>query len=250
MEELKDLLLGRSRQARERVGGIADWLDRMTENLVRRPCTLIWEEMKRDAADAVASAGAGTDALRVFLDAIKLQPPASRKKIHLVGHSTGGLLFAHLLGAISRQNITIESCHLLAPACSMELYQQHYQPVLEGQRTVQLNRMHIYNLRDQLEQDDKVASEVFYRKSLLYLVSNAFERTSEKPLLGMEKFRDHIGEHTNAPTIHYSNGATSVRTRSTSHGGFDNDPRTMNNILRDILGSQPVVPFTRESLTY
>ena len=249
-EELKDLLLGKSGQANERVGGIPDWLDRMTENLVRRPGTLIWEEMKRDAAAAFSSAGAGTDSLKVFLDALKQQPPARRKKIHLVGHSTGGILFAHLLNAVSRHRFNIESCHLLAPACSMDLYQETYRPVLEGKKTLKLKRLHIYNLRDELEQDDQVGSEIFYRKSLLYLVSNAFERSQAKPLLGMEIFKDQIGAHANAPAIHYSNGTSSTRTRSKTHGGFDNDPVTMNHILRDILGKRPAVPFTGETLEY
>lgn len=249
-EELKDLLTGKSEQANERVGGIPDWLDRMTENLVRRPGTLIWEEMKRDAAAAFSRAGAGTDSLRVFLDALKKQPPASRKKIHLVGHSTGGILFAHLLSAVSRHRFTIESCHLLAPACSMALYQDSYRPVLEGKRSLKLKRMHVYNLRDELEQDDKVGSRIFYRKSLLYLVSNAFERSKGKPLLGMEIFRDGVGDHVNAPQIHYSNGTSSRQTRSKTHGGFDNDPVTMNHILQDILGRRPEAPFTHESLDY
>ncbi len=249
-EELKDLLTNKSGQASERVGGIPDWLDKMTENLVRRPGTLIWEEMKRDAARAFASDGAGTDALKVFLDALKQQPESKRKKIHLVGHSTGGILFAHLLTAVARHHFTIESCHLLAPACTLDLYQDTYRVVLEGSRSLKLKRLQIYNLRDQLEQDDQVGSEIFYRKSLLYLVSNAFERSPEKPLLGMEIFSRDLGEHPNAPSLHYSNGVSSRNTRSTTHGGFDNDPVTMNHILKDILGQAPATPFTTESLDY
>ena len=41
----------------------------------------------------------------------------------------------------------------------------------------------------------------------------------------------------------YSNGRGSV-TRSTSHGGFDNDEFTLNSLLTGILGQAPARPFT------
>jgi len=50
--------------------------------------------------------------------------------------------------------------------------------------------------------------------------------------------------------IHYSNGQPSEFTSSTSHGGFDNDPDTMNALLFTILGEEPKHPFTKESLAY
>ena len=52
--------------------------------------------------------------------------------------------------------------------------------------------------------------------------------------------------------VHYSNGIASPRdkTNATTHGEFDNDPATMNAVLRNILGEAPPVPFTEESLRY
>jgi hypothetical protein len=66
----------------------------------------------------------------------------------------------------------------------------------------------------------------------------------------MEKFKTGIDDHANAPVVHYSNGVNSSKTRSSTHGGFDNDPVTMNHILRDILGRAPAQPFTSDSLKY
>jgi hypothetical protein len=53
--------------------------------------------------------------------------------------------------------------------------------------------------------------------------------------------------------FHYSKGrvTSGVRTASASHGGFDNDPATMNDVLKTVLGKSKVPhPFTKESLTY
>ena len=41
-----------------------------------------------------------------------------------------------------------------------------------------------------------------------------------------------------------------MRTASTSHGGFDNDPATMNDVLKRILGKLPAAPFTKDNLDY
>lgn len=108
--------------------------------------------------------------------------------------------------------------------------------------------MTIYNLRDKLEKDDSVAT--LYRKSLLYLVSNAFEREKEKPLLGMKRFSSSIQKVGDLPHIHCSNGVSGNATRSTTHGGFDNDVTTMNHILRRVMGGAPVRLFTTEDLDY
>jgi len=40
------------------------------------------------------------------------------------------------------------------------------------------------------------------------------------------------------------------RTLSTAHGGFDNDPATMNDILQRVLGKAPKRPFNKSDLHY
>jgi hypothetical protein len=44
-------------------------------------------------------------------------------------------------------------------------------------------------------------------------------------------------------------GAGSHSTSST-HGGFDNDPATLNSVLHRILGGPPVRPFTTRDLQF
>jgi pimeloyl-ACP methyl ester carboxylesterase len=245
-EELKDLIFRKETDASERTGGFSDWTDRFIEGLLRRPGTLLWEEMKKDAQDAFAREGAGTDALGRFIKHIR---SSGRKvKLHLVGHSTGAVVIAHLLTTLRRSSINFETCSLMAPACTVDLYHDAYLPVLKKKAQVRLGDMVVYNLKDELELDDNVGQ--IYRKSLLYLVSNSFERSDQKPLLGMEKFVKQVTTVRSMPQFIYSNGVEGKRTRSTTHGGFDNDVYTMNHILRRVMGSAPIQPFTEENLSY
>lgn len=246
IEELKDLILRKEADASDRTGGFSDWTDRFIEGLVRRPGTLLWEEMKQDAHDAFARDGAGTDALGRFTNHIKKS--GRRVQFHLVGHSTGAVVIAHLLQTVRRSSINFSTCSLMAPACTVDLYHDAYLPVLEKKTKVKLGDMAIYNLKDELEQDDSVAK--IYRKSLLYLVSKAFERDKDRPLLGMENYEGLITTAGSQPQFIYSNGVEGQRTRSTSHGGFDNDVYTMNHILRRVLGGAPKQKFTTENLNY
>ncbi|MFK8049842.1 MAG: C1 family peptidase [Halioglobus sp.] len=250
VEELKDLIMGKSAKANELVGGAADWLDRMVEHIVRRPGSLLWNEMKSDAHAAFAKTGAGTESLKYFISALGQTKKGGSKSIHLAGHSTGAVLFAHMVDALRNQTLTIDSCTLMAPACSVDLYHKTYLRILDKKHKLRIKHMDILNLKDKLEQDDTVGSRIAYRKSLLYLVSNAFEQEKELPLLGMEKFVKEVKDSAIPPNFHYSNGVTGNKTRSTTHGGFDNDVHTMNHILRTILGKAPTRPFEEKDLDY
>lgn len=103
-------------------------------------------------------------------------------------------------------------------------------------------------LIDKLEQDDRVT--VLYHKLLLYLVSNAFEKEKQAPLLGMQKFNAGLQKVANMPKIYYSDGVKGTITHSTTHGGFDNDVLTMNHILKRVLGVSASYPFKSEDLEY
>ena len=234
-----------------RAGGLVDWWDNLIEDAVRKPVTPLWEEMKRDArlpfTELVdGNDGDGIDTINAFAAALA----GTGKSIHLAGHSTGGVLLGHLLGALDNLGAAdiIRTCSLMAPACTVDFYNTCYQPRLGGAASavVKLPKMTVYNLNDELERDDNVAYA--YRKSLLYLVSRALERQPEKPLLGMQKYSAELPGEPDLEFI-YSDGR-SGRSTSRSHGGFDNDAPTMNDILATILGSPPPKPFTPEELKY
>ena len=255
LEELKDVIIGKRSDAEERAGAVADWTDRLIERVTRRPGRALWREMKSDAARAFdQGTSPGTETLAAFLSAFA-GPGAVPKKIHLVGHSTGAILHAHLIEALAAQGIElrIASVSLLAPAATVDLFKHAYLPSF-GRGQFGVDAMHVYNLNDQVEQDDNVAT--VYRKSLLYLVSRAFEEEISPPesLLGMQVSSKNLEKlRRDSLFFHYSNGRADpgARTASSSHGGFDNDPVTMNDVLKTVLGKSNVPqPFTKESLEY
>ncbi len=133
----------------------------------------------------------------------------------------------------------------MAPACTVDFYNEHFKPRIGigggSGAVVGLPKLNIYNLNEELELDDNVIYA--YRKSLLYLVSRALERQSNRPILGMEKYSKKLKE----PKFYYSDGKKGV-TKSTSHGGFDNDPNTLNHIMETVLGALPKKPFTKDEM--
>ena len=257
VEELKDAVV-RALSGKRTEGFFRDLQDKLIEHsdlliedFVRKPVTPIWEEMKNDACRPFepkkgGKIGDGLFVVKAFAEALR----DTHVKIHLAGHSTGAVLLGHLLGALDSLGIAdlIDSCHLMAPACSIDFYRQHYQPRLGGTNggkvTVRLPRLALYNLTEQLELDDNVA--LVYRKSLLYLVSRALERQTDKPILGMQRYSKKLARHPGL-SINYSDGKKGD-TASSSHGGFDNDVKTMNTIMARILAKAPAEPFTPDEM--
>lgn len=255
-EELGDVIFRRKKRTEARVGGFSDWTDKLLEWASRIPGRALWREMKSGASLPFRPAGAGTKTLEIFLREFA-SVAGNRPDIHIAGHSTGGILQAHLLNAMEEvaPELRISSCSLLAPACSVDLFRSHYYPYLVSDtESFGINQMLIYNLSNKLEKDDQVGQ--VYRKSLLYLVSRAFEEKTPEAILGMKKYTDKLMNEAEVKAlgdrlkIHYSNGRTSEFSKSETHGGFDNDLDTMNSLLETILGKKPKLPFDKNSLDY
>ncbi len=253
LEELADVVLGRRRQVDARAGGISDWVDRLVEKLTRVPGRALWREMKAGAALPFLDDHAGAQVLAVFIDAMRAA--GKPKKLHLVGHSTGMILLSHLLQRLSRlaPELAIETVSFMAPAGTVELFTDLVQPLLKAPfPQFRICELTIYNLTDALERDDEVTGA--YNKSLLYLVSNAFEEDVPRArILGMERYSRTVERRALARlTIHYSKGEVPGArvSASATHGGFDNDPLTMNHILRRVCAGRPLREFTRDSLQY
>lgn len=222
-----------------------------------------WDEMKENALGATQNSKGGARAVVGHLKRLMDKLPTQQvPKIHLVGHSAGSIFHAPLLTALNDAGIDIESLTLWAPACTVELFKQHYVPAIKKKR---IKRFALFALSDKSEQDDHCAS--IYHKSLLYLVSHAFEDQPRIPLfregvpiLGMEKFLRKDAELTalfkgeNASlVISPNNKPLNSIDASTSlhHGDFDDDAATVRATLRRILGDgagkSEVISFQRSA---
>lgn len=250
-EELRDVLLGKEKLAQERVAGVSDWWDIFIEKITQPLGYSLWHEMRSDADVAFASqTAAGTHFLRVLRDALRRAGRAA-PQLHLVGHSAGSIWLGHLLQRWQAlDGPAIRNLILFAPACTLDFFSERIAPALQD-KTVQ--ELHHFLLDDRHEQDDNVAA--IYRKSLLYLVSRAYQsRKGAQPIVGMEKYQQALQAELQRLRLaqrvrHYNTRDHADMTASASHGGFDNDPRTMNAMLRLVRGAEPLRPFTAADLS-
>lgn len=245
MESLKDLILGKEDFVVKRVGGGGDWVDRVIERTTQRVGHALWNEMAGDAELAFRRRGdAGSAFVQVLHDSLSQCEEANRPKLHLMGHSAGSIWMGHLMERwASLGGNQIDSLQLYAPACTLKFYASHIQNQIIDSQVRSLTH---YLLDEATERADSVAK--IYRKSLLYLVSRAYQDKSRAvPLMGMEQYWKDV-----RPPAHVTSFVTRQdpkQTESESHGGFDNDPNTMNQALTVILGKQPKKLFGKEELS-
>ena len=227
-------------------------LDRLDDALepVARALTgkSAWDQMKQNA---LATSGAGGAAVLVadHLKALARRLPGL--EIHLVGHSAGSILLAPVLRLLADRGLAAKTCTLWAPACTVALFREHYLPALQKK---QLRQLALFLLSDQAEQDDHCAH--IYNKSLLYLVSHAFEDAARiplsrahpgVPLLGMMRWIDADLRRTLeasgvdivlAPNSEPENSPTA--SGAMHHGDFDDDRRTVMATYRRIVAGGPL----------
>ena len=219
----------------------------------------MWSEMKANAMQATSLPEGGA---RLVLDELaQLARTDPSYEFHIVGHSAGSIFHAPVVqywttrGAIKDGPMAgetglgqrLESATLWAPAITTALFKESWLPALNG-----ISRLAVFTLDDQTEQDDNCAD--IYHKSLLYLVSNAFEKTTRlplihpngEPILGMQKFinvdktlKNLFGSTGKAEWILAPNNApgnSSTASRAMHHGDFDDDTATVKATMARILG--------------
>jgi hypothetical protein len=189
LESLGDAVEDAFRQSPQAVGGLRERLLDATDTLLektlgRGPGRLVWSEMKENARFSCAPTRGChhlADALQKLADSW-----GEDLEIHVVGHSAGSILLGHLLELLAQRAGLAErvaSAHLYAPACTVQFANRYYAP-----HDRLLKNLWLHVLADRQERDDSVAA--VYRKSLLYMVSNALEPDLRTPLLGMENVRN------------------------------------------------------------
>lgn len=222
-----------------------------------------WSEMKENAQLATNSMAGGARYVARLLAKLIAENP-NDYELHLVGHSAGSILLAPFVkylcgkkgsGARAGLGLKVDSVTLWAPAITVDLFRETYEPLLEKG----IEEFSLFTLTDKAEQDDHCAK--IYHKSLLYLVSNACEEKGRipffrdgVPILGMEKFvqKDatlmELIKKKKIDWIRSPNADTSPTRRSSAqhHGDFDDDSATVQATLARILGgSVGPVKFAR-----
>ncbi len=253
----------RRRRPEGALGAAKDFLlDRLDDTLeiLARSLTgkASWDEMKENALAAGSAPGGGA---RMALDLLATLRTQMDFKLHIVCHSAGSIFHAPIVrlltappkkiasGYLKGQTgygMTVDTCTLWAPAVTTELFKQSYLPALNDGG---IGRLALFALTDKAEQDDHCAH--IYNKSLLYLVSRAFEDSAfgeGTPLLGMEKWLARDPELSalftggKADLVFSPNSnpeGSPTASRSTSHNAFDDDGATLKATLARITGAAP-----------
>ena len=175
IDALKQILAGRG--ARD----LADFtIDPAIEFLARPLGSRMWTAMKT-SADLASQPGGGARYVAQRLAAFGAANPG-QVSLHAVGHSAGAIFHSHFLPAAHAEGAPgFDSLQLLAPALRVDGFTSRLRPMLGAG----IDRLVMYTMNKQAERDDNCVQ--IYRKSLLYLVSRAFEPESESPILGLEQ---------------------------------------------------------------
>ncbi|HKQ50382.1 MAG TPA: C1 family peptidase [Phycisphaerae bacterium] len=221
-----------------------DRLDDALEPVARVLGRQLWDQMKQNARDATETSQGGARLVAQLIGRLAKKIPL---RLHLVGHSAGSILLAPLAQNLAAQGLVIKNCILWAPAITLEYFKKTYGKMLE---TNKIKALTVFNLSDCAEQNDNCAG--VYHKSLLYLVSNAFEdraripfdsKSEGIPLLGMQKFVDKDADFQKlissrkAELVLAPNNQSSGSPQASSaahHGDFDDDEATLRGTLARI----------------
>jgi hypothetical protein len=240
LDSAKDFMLDRLDDALEPIARIAGGQSQ-------------WAEMKENAVLASEDGGG----LLVVLEELKkLKRDHPKLEIHMVGHSAGSILLGGLVNAISGGDLKVTSVTFWAPACTVAFYRANLLPAISKGI---VEDFAVFAMTDHAEQADNCAQ--IYHKSLLYLVSHAFEeflrqpwvgknpgktmKRAGEPILGMEKWieselKPAEREWDLVLSPNAEPDGTPNASRATSHGGFDEDKATLRATLARVLKRKSV----------
>jgi len=214
----------------------------------------MWDEMKENAEGATSTR---KGAARLALDhLISLARDGLIDEIHLVGHSAGSIFQAPVAQKLAAASVPVSSLSLWAPACTMRLFDDAYRPLIDSN---EIRSFDLYTLDDPTEREDDCAN--IYHKSLLYLVSGAFEKDARIPLirsdgtallgLARDVKRDIPPSFWNAKSRNWYVAPSAAASHARHHGDFSNDPDTLRSTLERItratVGNAPVLTVPSQS---
>lgn len=221
-----------------------------------------WDEMTENGILATKNSdGAGRVVLKELDKLLDNNPDI---EVHIAAHSAGSIFLAPLVQLLTTSGKvktgpmkgkpghghTVTSCNLWAPAITVDLFKETYLPAISENS---IKKFDLYTLTDKAERDDHCAN--IYNKSILYLVSHAFEeklripliRDRGEPLLGLAK---HVEQDTDLKSLFETAQANWFQAPNNSaegqigasrcqrHGDFDDDKSTLISTVSKILGHE------------
>ena len=205
--------------------------NRRLEKLLAGPGTAVWDEIKENAGLIATNRNGGGKLLYQLNSEIGTLSPKNAR-LHLIGHSAGAIVHAHVLDQLARAGWRFASVTFLAPAVRIELFEELVLPHVKSGKVERYTQVH---LSDEAERKDPTCRPILgYGRSLLYLVSRSFEGGSDqgddRPILGMQKhFEAQVqsGAPGNLKGLTPADVGASVAT----HGGFDDDDTVRRFVL-------------------
>jgi hypothetical protein len=284
-ESLQGIFRDLFASADDRAGAVPEWLRKLREGLTEAkdrtfeltaagPGSALWSEMKENARLASAHPDKRGGMQLLAAAAKKAMQGVGKKvastwELHVVGHSAGSIFAGYALPLLASCGVPFKSLQFMAPAITVNLFDE---TIARAVARGDCPQPTVYAMSDVGERDDDVWA---YGKSLLYLVSNAFEGKRDAPIVGMQRFfggpeltdtkhvdanlASFLGKKIDGrPSLVVAGRAPATETgdrtgnvsRSESHGGFDNDPDTMNSVLVRILGQAPKRKFEVRDLQF
>jgi hypothetical protein len=211
-----------------------------------------WDKMKDSAqySSQEATADRFQGGANIFADKLIAwlsKPATPALSLHAVGHSAGSIFLGHWLPMFiekakrAKLKKPITTLSLLAPACTSVFFKEKLLPPIQAKEIASFAE---FTMMVAAERADTLIG--IYQGSLLYFVRNACERECP-PLLGLEEsvrgdaallqFFALSGGVPQADLVFSPTTTNSGRfaSQALTHGDFDNDPATMNSVLRRIL---------------
>jgi hypothetical protein len=226
---LKDI--GEDFIAKQRTTGaifdsVKTWWNQRLEKMLSVPGTEVWGEMKKNADAITSSENAGGILLYEACMKSEWFRDLSKVRLHLIGHSAGAIVHSTVVKRLGDKGWNFQTVNFMAPAVRVDTFVDEVVPAIEGGKVKSYNQ---FSLSDDVEQKDPTCEPMFgYSRSLLYLVSQSFEKGQVTPILGMERYAGvALNGLRNIDLITAPGGDS----RSTTHGGFDDDVTTMNKII-------------------
>lgn len=169
-------------------------------------------------------------------------------EVNLIGHSAGSIVICNLLNTTSNiyPQLVYNKIAFMAPACKIDLFNKEV--VMNKNR---FNHFRMFTMNDQFETHDRLVP-YFYTHSLLYLISGILEDEGKEfdgYILGLERHirgnfpydsaqelintNQFLFESSTKRIVFSQTDATTpdgIKTKSVSHGGFDDDNDTIESI--------------------